>query len=77
MPKDPGWTNYVCDRNTEHHKHAKEGSADANYFHEIARTRSDGITQNFILCDVCYLKYKELAERHDREFNAFMAQGKE
>ena len=76
MPKETGLTDYICDRNPEHHKCAKEGTADANHFHEFGRTRSDGTMQNFILCDACYLKCRELMDRHDREFNAFM-KGKE
>lgn len=73
MPKDPGYTRYECDRSAKHGGFAKEGSPSAAQFREIRRTRSDGTTQNFILCDECYSKYKELADDHDRQFNSFMA----
>lgn len=77
MSKDAGFTYFECDRNPKHNGYAKEGTAAAGKYRTIKRVRSDGTSQEFLLCDDCYALYKPIADAQDTAFNQFMTDGKE
>lgn len=75
MGRTDGYVNYVCDRNGFHFATVKEGSPEEDNWHQIERIRKDGVKLNRWLCQKCYEEYQLLLEKHDAEFDTFMAGG--
>ena len=75
MGKTEGYVNYVCDRNGFHFATIKRDSPEEDNWHYVERIRKDGTRISRWLCDACYEEYQTLLERHDGEFDAFMAGG--
>lgn len=76
MPKTSGYSHYRCERCGKEAYLRDDDPSTVNW-REVERITADGVPRKNWLCISCVSAHKSLATRHDAEFNAFLAEGKE
>lgn len=77
MAKTPGFTEYVDDRDSTITAQLRDNDprTKSEWF-EVSRVDSNGVTNSYLFSKDTYTSYKEMAAKHDSEFNAWLAGGK-
>ena len=75
MAKTPGFTEYVDDRDPSITDVLPDGSKHAADWHEDSRIDSNGVTRTYLFSKANHDEFKQLIEKHDKEFNAWMMAG--
>lgn len=76
MAKTPGFTEYVDDRDASITAQLRDNDprTKSEWF-EVSRVDSNGVTNSYLFYKSNYTAYKELAAKHDSEFNTWLAGG--
>lgn len=74
MAKTPGFTEYVDDRNATITAQLRDNDprTKSEWF-EVSRIDSNGVTNSYLFSKSNYQAFKQLAAKHDAEFNEWMA----
>lgn len=78
MAKTPGFTEYIDDRDASITAQLRDNDprTKSDWF-EVSRVDSNGVANSYLLSKANYQSFKQLAARHDAEFNAWMAGGEQ
>ena len=75
MAKTPGFTEYVDDRDNSISDVLRDGTKRAAEWFEDSRIDSNGVTRTYLFSKANHDEFKQLIEKHDKEFNAWMMAG--
>ena len=75
MAKTPGFTEYVDDRDDSITDVIRDGTKRAAEWFEDSRIDSNGVTRTYLFSKNNHDEFKQLTEKHDKEFNAWMNGG--
>lgn len=76
MAKTPGFVQYVDDRDDSITDILREGmKRSADEWFEDSRIDSNGVTRTYLFSKANHDEFKQLMEKHDKEFNAWMMAG--
>ena len=75
MAKTPGFVQYIDDRDDSITDVLLDGTKRAAEWFEDSRIDSNGVTRTYLFSKANHDEFKQLMEKHDKEFNAWMMAG--
>ena len=75
MAKTPGFTEYVDDRDSSITDVIPDGSKRTSDWFEDSRIDPNGVKRTYLFSKANHDEFKQLMEKHDKEFNAWMMAG--
>lgn len=75
MAKTPGFIEFVDDRDPTITDVLQEGMKRASEWYEDSRIDANGVVRTYLFSKQNHDEFTALAEKHDKEFNAWMGEG--